>query len=150
MPTEDEVRAHSPFQVRLIETNVTADTEEMILVSSPADTKKPEVLHVQKARLLDHVYISSAAVMKQGDSNSTQFVVFLDETSRSFFADIKRQNAGRRIGIILDGKLMAAPQIETEKDEDRIVVACKLAPTDAAEIVKKIQGAVWLSNALGY
>jgi hypothetical protein len=150
MPTEDEELAHSPFQVHLIEAKATTNTEGMIVARSSADPNRPEVLHVQKTSLLDHSWLSSAAVVKKSDLNGAQVVVMLDRDHLPFFADIKRQNAGRRIGIILDGKLVAAPQIEALKVEERMVLPCKLAALNAAEIAKKIEESVEWSNFLGY
>jgi hypothetical protein len=149
LPTEEELRAQSPFQVRLIEPNPTTDTEDMV-VASTAITNTPEVFHVRKSSLLDHSFLSSAVVARRGDSNDTQIVVVLDEESRWFFTGIQLQNAGRRVGIVLDGKLVATPRISAIRDDRRIVIPTKLDPLEATKIANKIEEAIRLAEALNY
>ena len=107
------------LQLRLIQDEATPDTETMI--SSTTNTGSgmvfTENLHMQKKVLLDQSAIKSASVEMssrpgQPDFPSVNFSLTPEGTKQ--FAKITRENIGRRLAIIVAGKVVSAPFIRSE------------------------------------
>jgi hypothetical protein len=103
------------LQFRLVVDNPTADSEQMTNAQSGHQSPfLPEVLNVQREVLLDNSVVKSATVYS-GDKTGWQTVIYInftdDGTKR--FAEATRQNIGRRLAVVIDGKLCMAPRINS-------------------------------------
>ena len=134
----------SVFQMRLVQNSATADTEQMTILRSLTDVTSttPETLDVQKEVLLDHTAISSAAVQVQNPSSAPVIEVVFTEKGRKLLAELTRRNMGKRLAIVVDGKLLAAPRIEAEISGGRALISGRFSVHDANELAAKINDGV--------
>jgi preprotein translocase subunit SecD len=127
----------SVFQMRLVQDAATADTEQMTILHSLTDATRmaPETLDVQKKVLVDDTAVHSATAQA-----ATIEVVFTD-MGRKLFADITRQSVGKRLAIVVDGKLLAAPRIEMQIPGGRAIISGRFSPQAATQLATKINAA---------
>lgn len=142
--SRDSSSGPSIFQMRLVQDSATAETEPMTIVHSLTDATSttPETLNVLKAVLLDQGAISSATVQTQAISRTPMIEVVLTEKGRKAFVDITRQSVGRRLAIVVDGKLLAAPRIEMEIPGGRALITGRFSDREASELATKINDGV--------
>jgi hypothetical protein len=98
------------IQFRLVVDNPTADSEPMTEVQPDNSPIKPDVLNVQKAVLLDSSDLKNA---KAGADSFQQPIIeikFTDDGAKRF-ADVTGKNVGKRLAIVIDGRLYSAPRI---------------------------------------
>jgi len=95
--------------------------EMRLVLDMPSDgaeqmTLDKETLFVQKTALLDQADLRSVAVSTNTPIAHPQVgLVFLfTEHGWKHFTDITHQNKGKRLAIIIDGQIYAAPVIRTE------------------------------------
>jgi RNA polymerase sigma factor (sigma-70 family) len=107
--------ASSGLQMRIVLDAATADSE--ILTKSVTNSGSGKVIletfHVQKKVLLDQSAIESASVSTNW-VGGRQIGFTLTPTGKEQFAKITRENMGRRLAIIIDGKVISAPVIQSE------------------------------------
>ncbi len=134
----------SVFQMRLVQDSATADTEQMTILRSLTDVTRtiPETLDVQKKVLLDDTAISSAAVQVQNLSSAPVIEVVFTEKGQKLLADLTRRSIGKRLAMVVDGKLLAAPRIEAEIPGGRALISGRFSPQQATEFATKINAAV--------
>ncbi len=106
----------SVLQFRLVVDNPTADSEPMTIVQPNNSSRQPEMLNVQKEVLLDNSVVKSATVITDsGGKLGGQLVIdinFTDDGTKRF-AEVTRQSIGKRLAIVIDGKLYMAPRINS-------------------------------------
>jgi preprotein translocase subunit SecD len=134
----------SVFEMRLAQDNPSAETEPMTIVNSLTDntSTKPEILNVQKAVLLDRSAVSLATIQTEAVSHSPMIEVVLTEKGRKAFADITRQSVGKRLAIVVDGKLLAAPRIEMEIPGGRALITGRFSTQEASDLAARINDGV--------
>jgi SecD/SecF fusion protein len=130
--------------MRLVQDSATAETEPLTIVHSLTDATgaTPETLNVLKKVLLDQSAVSSATVQTQAVSRAPMIEVVLTEKGRKAFADITRQSVGKRLAMVVDGKLPAAPRIETEIPGGRALITGRFSTREASELATKINDGV--------
>ena len=109
----------SVFQMRLIDDDASAATEDM--TNSVVDVKSGKVfeqrVHAQKKVLLDQSLLQSASVSTNaiiGQPVAIYVEFTLTPEGKRQFAKITRENIGRRLAIVMDGKIITAPIIQSE------------------------------------
>jgi predicted Ser/Thr protein kinase len=70
---------------------------------------EPETVHLEPAVLLDYLALKSVKV--EHDANGYSLLLTLDEEGTRRFAEITARRLGKRIGIVVDGKLRSAPVV---------------------------------------
>ncbi len=101
-----------------------------------------ETLHVQKTPLLDQTAISSAAVTTNSATGDPQIEVEFSEAGQELFAAITRENLNKRLAVVLDGHLYAAPMIRSEISGGKAVVSGSFTEEEARALVAKISEAI--------
>jgi len=101
------------FQIRLVLDAPSADSEPMTLAAKRGDETLTEVLNVAKAVLLDQTALKSATPSIDGLGRPIIDITF-SEKGRSEFAQVTRLNIGRRLAIVIGGKLRVAPVVRAE------------------------------------
>ena len=108
----------SIFEVRLVMTKASTDAEIMtftdVLLSGRTNM---ETLNVQRNVLLDQSAIQSASVTTNfhiGEPDEIMVDLKLTPPAAKQFAKITRDNVGRRLAIIVGGKIIEAPRIAGE------------------------------------
>jgi hypothetical protein len=111
--------APSVIQFRLVVDSPTADSEQMTIAQPNNPSRQPEVLNVQKAVLLDRSDLESAKFGAQisGVPDNVPGPVIISikftDAGAKRLAEVTRQSIGKRLAIVIDGKLVSAPQINT-------------------------------------
>ncbi len=104
-------RVLSPFQVQLVSDQPGEDTETLTNTSSGTNG---EIIRVNKTPLMDYTAIQSATVTPSGASGEPQIDIELSPEGKELFAAITRDNLNKRLAIVMDGQVYAAPIIRSE------------------------------------
>ena len=111
--------ADSVFQMRIVLDAAAADSETLTELTTNGVSGKvfQETLYVQKKVLLDQSAIQSASVSTNSFIGQPIDIVIdftLTPEGKKQFAKVTRENIGRRLAIIIDGKVISAPNIRSE------------------------------------
>jgi preprotein translocase subunit SecD len=113
--------------------------------SMPMDFKsgeRSETLHVGKNALLDGSAVKSAAVSKDLISGEPLVLVVFNDEGTKKFSDITAQNVGKRIAVLVNGKVYTAPRINERISGGRAQIQGKLTTEEAEKLAEIINGAV--------
>jgi len=129
----------APFQMQLVRDDPAEDTESMTNNASGAGE---EILHLQKAPLMDCSAISSATVTTDPASSASQINIAFSAVGKELFAAITRENLNKRLAIVLDGHVYSAPLIREEISEGKAQITGSFTEDEARELAAKINDAV--------
>jgi hypothetical protein len=130
------------FQMRRVLEAQCADSEEMALVHRTGKGDRKETVNVEKTVLLDQTALASASVIKSPLDGTPRIEIVFTDAGKRRFAELTRQNVGRRLAIIIGGKLHCAPIIRMEIPGGRAEVSGSFSEQEARELAKKIVGAL--------
>ncbi|MEQ2006726.1 MAG: hypothetical protein ABMA26_08005 [Limisphaerales bacterium] len=132
------------FQIRLVQDVPNPNTEQMTITHSVTDTNRTtaEVLNVQKMPLMDHTAVRSAVVQKHRTTGDPLIEVTFTDSGRKLFADVTRRNSGKRLAILVDGKLLSAPKVMMEIPNGIAVINGRFSERDAIEFATKVNNAL--------
>jgi len=136
--------APSALQFRLVMDSPTADSEQMTVVQPNNSPKQPEVLNVQKEVLLDNSIVKNATVVDSG--GNPEIDVKLTDDGAKRLAEITQQNIGKRLALVVDGKLYEAPRIATAIMGGEALITGHFTMEEAIDLATKINGSpagVW-------
>jgi preprotein translocase subunit SecD len=133
----------SLLQIRLVQESAGADTDQMTFTHSTKDEdrKVQEVVHVQKTPVLDLTSVTSAALRKDVITGAPEINVTLNENGRKLFGEITRRNVGKRLAIVVDGKLLSVPRIAEEIPGGSFPISARLPEQELKELAVKINNA---------
>jgi hypothetical protein len=137
--TLGDAPASSTLQFRLVLDNPTTDSEPMTVVEPGQFHRPPEVLNIQKTVLLDQSAVKKAIVVRDGRGNPTIDVEFTDNGARQLAA-LTRDLIGKRLAIVVDGKLFSAPKINSEISGGKAVIAGTFTEQQAQSIAARLNG----------
>jgi beta-lactamase regulating signal transducer with metallopeptidase domain len=100
-----------------------------------------EVLNVDKTVLLDGTALKSASVDKDFLGHPEIQIKFTDAGAK-LFAAITRQHLHQRLAIIMDGKPLTAPVIQSEISDGRAQIAGSFTEEQAAALADEINQAI--------
>jgi len=133
------------FQLRLVRETPAADTEEMIFlhkaVNAPDGTFR-EVLHVQKRAAIDDKALKSASVMRDTITNDPEIRVTFTNEGAKRFAEVTRQNIGKHLAIVIEGKPYSAPIVLGEIPSGVLPISGPFTIDEALRIAAKLNEAV--------
>jgi preprotein translocase subunit SecD len=132
----------SVFQMRLVAESPSADSEQLICQSTNKETGRVSVekLDVQKKILLDRTALKSAIASKgRQDYWQVDFSLTPEGTKR--FAEITGQNIGKRLAIVIDGRLMTAPVILTQITLGKGQITGNFTKQEAKDLASKLSQA---------
>jgi len=131
----------SVFQMRLVLDAPSADSERMTNYDAAYGANRTEVVNVQKTVLLDEKSLKSvkAIVGKQGIDPQINFTFSAEGRKR--FAEVTRENIGKRLATVIGGHIYSAPKIMSEitSGEGIIVVS---SGQEAKDLAAKINEAI--------
>jgi tRNA A-37 threonylcarbamoyl transferase component Bud32 len=134
-----ESGAKSTFQMRWVQDKPSADNEPMTL----AGRGQSETLNVEKAVLLDQSALHSVEAIHrpQGDGGECISLQFT-ESGKQRFAKVTRDGKGRRLAIIIDGQVRAAPTIQDEVSDGRVEISGNMTYEEADDLAARLQQAI--------
>jgi len=111
--------ASSAFQLRIVLDAASGNSETLTHSTTNSESGKVfnETLHVQKKVLLDQSAIASASVSTNSFIGQPIDIVIdftLTPKGKEQFAKVTRENIGRRLAIVIDGRIISAPVIQSE------------------------------------
>jgi preprotein translocase subunit SecD len=127
------------FQLRLVAHQAEANTEEMAPLKAPQPAQK---LHVQKAALLDQTSLKEAFAAVQGPDGEVAITIVFTPAGTEKFAQVTRDNIGERLAIVIDGKLLSAPNIMEAITGGVAKITGKFTLKEADDLVKKITDSI--------
>jgi hypothetical protein len=110
--------------------------------SGPARrAKKPEKLYVRKTVLLDQTAVKSAKAVRD-NLGKPQINVRFTDAGRKRLAEVTRQSIHQRLAMVLDGRLYAAPVIQSEITGGEAVISGNFSDQEADTLAQKINDAL--------
>jgi len=132
------VAAPSMLQFRLVVDSPTADSEQMTVVQPNNSPRQPEVLNVQKEVLLDNAVVKNATVVDSG--GNPEIDVKLTDDGAKRLAEITQLNIGKRLALVVDGKLYEAPRIATAITGGEALITGHFTKEEAENVATRING----------
>jgi preprotein translocase subunit SecD len=139
-----ETVSQSVFQMRLVDEQPSKDTEQLTYQQKPRnETDKPldQILNVQKKVLIDQSAIEFASASTNSIGHRWDIVFKLNPDGKKRFAEVTRENIGKRLAIIVDGKVLTAPTILDEISVGSGQITGSYTEKEAKEIAAKLQPA---------
>ncbi len=134
--------APSVFQFRLVLNAPSAKADPMTVVQPGADAKAAETLYVQKKVLLDQTDLKSASVITNQPAGKPRIQITFTDAGAKRFAEVTRQNIGKRLAIIIDGRLYSAPTIKSEIRGGQAEITGNFSEQEANDLAAKINQSV--------
>jgi preprotein translocase subunit SecD len=119
------------FQIRLVLDAPSGDSDQMSIIS------RKDVVNVQKTVLLDERALKSVKATTDKQGYPEIDLAFSGE-GRKRFAEVTRQNVGRRLAFIGAGRLYCAPVIKTEISGGKAVIVGFSSEQEAKDLAAKI------------
>ncbi|MDD5351320.1 MAG: protein kinase, partial [Chthoniobacteraceae bacterium] len=108
--------------------------------SLPQRNGETETLHLESAVLLDSLAVRSAKVEQTATGYSLR--IALDEDGTRRFAEITARRLDKRIGIIVDGKLLSAPVVKDPIFGGNLTIGGDLTEQEARQLAAKFKKAL--------
>lgn len=131
------------FQLRLVAGSGLEDASSggsneftLLQVDRRSGKTNAEVLLLEKTILLDHTGIENAEV-----ATNREISITFTEEGRKRFADVTRKNIGKRLAILIDGKVQSAPVIRSEIPGGKALITGSFTPEEASSLSRKINEA---------
>jgi beta-lactamase regulating signal transducer with metallopeptidase domain len=130
------------FQIRLVVDAPADDAEKMIVLST--NQANGQVRHqehyVQKPVLLDQTALQSAKLIK-GPQGDQQIEITFTSAGRKQFAEVTREHLHQRLAIIVEGKLLEAPVIQSEISGGKCQITGSFSEAEAKALAAEINAA---------
>jgi len=132
----------SAFQMRLVVDNPSADSEQLVLQKKNGETGQisSETVNVDKKVLLDQTSLKSVVATK-GRQGNWQVDFSLSPGGAERFAEITGKNIGQRLAIVIDGKLITAPIIQSPITGGRGQITGNFTKQEAKDLAAKLNHA---------
>jgi preprotein translocase subunit SecD len=130
------------FQLRLVDLEPSDQAERMVLVHKTKEVTYNEVLYVQKEVLLDQSALRSAEAVNAKPPKRPTITITFTNAGRKEFADVTRQNLGKRLAIVIGGALLTAPTIRSEIADGKAVITGSFTYAEAKDMARKITAAL--------
>jgi RNA polymerase sigma factor (sigma-70 family) len=134
--------APSVFQFRLVLNAPSAKADTMTIVRPGADAQADETLYVQKKVLLDQTDLKSASVITNRPAGKPWIQITFTDAGAKRFAKVTHQNIGKRLAIIIDGRLYSAPTIRSEIPGGQAQITGNFSVQEANDLAAKINQSV--------
>lgn len=139
--TEAQSLAVPVFQLRLVVDTPSPDSEPVTLITRHGNQFYTNVINVQKTVLLDQTALTSAKADTDGLGHPI-IEVTLTEPGKERFAEVTRQNLGKRLAIFIGGTVCQAPVIRSEIAEGKAQISGDYTKTEAEDLARKISDAI--------
>jgi preprotein translocase subunit SecD len=137
-----KLQSRSVFQMRLV-VDAPADDSELMTneFQNGSTARAAEVLNLQKTVFLDQTAVQSAQLVK-GPQGDRQIEITLTAAGRKTFAEVTREHLHQRLAIVIDGKLLTAPNIQSEITGGKCQITGSFSEAEAKALAAEINAAV--------
>jgi preprotein translocase subunit SecD len=130
------------FEIRMVYDQSTPNTTELELTRKiSARETSTQKLIVGNRALLDVNSVMSAKVIKDPNTKGPQISLKFNESGQKKFSKITRENVGRQLAIVINGKLIMAPRINEEISGGTAMIVGDFSETEAKETADRINNA---------
>jgi preprotein translocase subunit SecD len=130
------------FELRLVLDIASPESEELTLTHpGTPQRERIEKLHVQKKPLLDRSALKSAAVQRNATTNAPEIAITFTQRGAKRFAEVTRDHVGKRLAIVIDGKVYSAPKIMTEIPGGKALISGSFTDQEATELAARLNEA---------
>jgi preprotein translocase subunit SecD len=126
------------FELRAVAEGPSPTTEEYSL---PQSDGTAETLNLESAVLLDRAALKSATVEKDQQGSPTIRIV-LTQVGAKRFGEITERYRGKRLGIVVGGKLLSAPVVKEAMHGSSLEISGNFTEQEAADLAAKLNAAV--------
>jgi preprotein translocase subunit SecD len=92
--------------------------------------------------LLDYTAIRSVNVTKNAASGKPEISVELSDEGKELFAAVTREHINKRLAIVLNGQLYAAPIIRSEITDGKAQITGNFTEEEAQQLAARINEAI--------
>jgi len=133
--------AASVLQMRWASESPSAPTEAMVLEGSGDNGGNPQTLHIDKTILMTHEDVQMVGVIggEGGQKGDCGISITFTSSGGERLAKITSEGKGRRLAIIVDGHLYAAPLIQEPITGGKVEVSGNFSEEEAKSLVEKIR-----------
>jgi preprotein translocase subunit SecD len=133
--------AQPVFQISLVLDTPSADSEQMTFPTKNGVNTHTEAVNVQKTVLLDQTALQSAKASTDALGHPVIEINFTDD-GRGRFAELTRQNIGKRLAILIDGRLYMAPVVQTEISGGKAQISGSFSNQEARDLAAKLNASL--------
>ncbi len=137
-----EVPPEKSLEFRLVQEEKTADSQEYSFIEQPNKEQREEKLHLDKASLLPASPVQKAAAEPNMQSGSFQISITLTDEAAKIMADVTRKYMKRRIALVVDGKIVFAPTIQTVIAGGQLKVTGIFTEEEALQLATRINATI--------
>ncbi len=130
--------APSPFQLHAVVDAPGPNTKEHQL---PRRSGKPETVLLDSTVLLDHRALRSARAEREENGTYRILLEFTDEGAMQF-GQITKERIGKRLAIVLGGKLQSAPVVNEPITGGSAAISGKSSQEEAEALVAALKSAI--------
>lgn len=137
------------FQVRLAElvapdSSAPADADTMTLTNTNPQIGRTYIqkYYVHRQVLLDQSDLESVKLVTDQPSGRPELDLTFSPRGRERFAQVTRDNTGKRLAIIINGQLYEAPVVRDEITGGKAVVTGSFTKDEAENLTRKINDAI--------
>jgi len=129
------------FEVRLVRDGAAEDTQKMTLAHKPSipGQSSDELLYVQKTSLLDRTDLRLAEVQTDVITGAPEIKITFTGRGATRLAQVTRQNIGKRLAIVIDGRVISAPEIRSQIPGGKLVFSGRLTKEEAADLANSLK-----------
>jgi len=114
----------------------------LVTVDSATGQTNHHTLHVERAVLLDQHDLKNAHVLASTSTSQSEIEFELSKAGQKRFAEVTRQNIGKRLAIIIDGQVYSAPVIRSEINGKKGVISGNFTQQEARRLCDRINAAI--------
>jgi preprotein translocase subunit SecD len=144
LAAETATKTPALFEIRQVFEKAAEDTVTMEL----SHKNHKETLYIAKTPLLDTSAIRSVSLGRDPLSGEPLIDVAFSNAGAQKFAEITAANIGKRLAILLEGKVQTAPVIATSIPGGRAQINGNFTKDEAGELVRRINRALEVKNEL--
>ena len=128
------------LEVRLVTEAPSADSDAMMLTNKQQNgSPTQEVVHVKRTLLLSQAAVRAVWVWKRGEVVGID--ITLTDAAKTQLAELTRQNVGKRLAIVIDGRLRSAPKIMDEIDNGSFTVTSDWTLAEVQQLADRFEAA---------
>jgi SecD/SecF fusion protein len=127
------------FEIRQVFEKPSGDTVEMELAQKG---DKKETLNVSKTALMDGSAIRSVSLVEDPIAGGPVIEIAFSNKGAQQFFEITAEHVGKRLAILLEGKVQTAPVVATRIPGGKAQIAGAFTKEEAGEMVRRINRAL--------
>lgn len=123
----------------LLELRMEAKDGEELPVEKPVQGM-PATLHLSREAVVNASHVKKAEVTENAISKQKEISVTLNDEGRDRFAKVTKDAIGKRMAVVINGKIVQAPVIRSPITGGKFVISGNFSADEAAKLAKALSG----------